>query len=61
MSPASSTTSLRREVRAAPAVALRNRREVLLVSDRVGNVQQHLRLGPRLDQFWVRQPLTSAS
>jgi YVTN family beta-propeller protein len=44
----------RRVVRAAPIVPLVNRRGVLLVSDRVGNVQQHLQLGPLLDQLWVR-------
>ena len=41
-------------VQAAPIVPLVNRRSVLLVSDRVGNVQQHLQLGPLLDQLWVR-------
>jgi YVTN family beta-propeller protein len=44
----------RRVVQAAPIVPLVNRRSVLLVSDRVGNVQQHLQLGPLLDQLWVR-------
>ena len=44
----------RRVVEAAPIVPLVNRRSVLLVSDRVGNVQQHLQLGPLLDQLWVR-------
>jgi hypothetical protein len=44
----------RRVVAAAPAVPLANRRGVVLVSDRVGNVQQHLLLGSLLDQFWVR-------
>jgi peptide/nickel transport system substrate-binding protein len=44
----------RRVVAAAPAVPLTNGRSVLLVSNRVGNVQQHLLLGPLLDQLWVR-------
>ena len=44
----------RRVVDAAPIVPLVNRRNVLLVSDRVGNVQQHFQFGPLLDQFWVR-------
>jgi YVTN family beta-propeller protein len=44
----------RRVVAAAPAAPLTNRRSVLLVSNRVGNVQQHLLLGPLLDQLWVR-------
>ena len=44
----------RRVVDAAPIVPLVNRRNVLLVSDRVGNVQQHFQVGPLLDQFWVR-------
>jgi peptide/nickel transport system substrate-binding protein len=38
----------------APVVPLVTRRSVLFVSDRVGNVQQHLQLGPLLDQMWVR-------
>jgi peptide/nickel transport system substrate-binding protein len=44
----------RRVVAAAPAVPLVNGRSMLLVSDRVGNVQQHLLDGPLLDQLWVR-------
>jgi peptide/nickel transport system substrate-binding protein len=44
----------RRVTGAAPSVPLYNRREVLLVSNRVGNVQQHMYLGSLLDQFWVR-------
>jgi peptide/nickel transport system substrate-binding protein len=44
----------RRAVDAAPIVPLVNRRNVLLVSGRVGNVQQHFQFGPLLDQFWVR-------
>jgi peptide/nickel transport system substrate-binding protein len=39
---------------AAPAVPLTTRRASVLVADRVGNVQQHLQLGPLLDQLWVR-------
>lgn len=38
----------------AAVVPMVNRRAVLLVSDRVGNVQQHLAYGPLLDQLWVR-------
>lgn len=48
----------------APADPLVSRRAILLVSDRVGNVDQHgatqfpesrpAQLGPLLDQFWVR-------
>jgi hypothetical protein len=30
-----------------------NPRTVMLVSDRTGNAQVHLQLGPLLDQFWV--------
>ncbi|MGH2714081.1 MAG: ABC transporter substrate-binding protein [Thermoleophilaceae bacterium] len=45
----------RRIARAAPSVPLYNRREMLLVSGRVGNVQQHIYLGSLLDQFWVRR------
>jgi len=41
-------------MRAAPAVPLTNRRAMLLVSERAGNVQQHIQLGPLLDQMWVR-------
>jgi hypothetical protein len=41
-------------MRAAPAVPLTNRPTMLLVSDRVGNVQQHIQLGPLLDRLWVR-------
>jgi YVTN family beta-propeller protein len=44
----------RRVVSAAPTVPLVNRREVVFVSERVGNVQQHPHQGPLLDQFWVR-------
>jgi peptide/nickel transport system substrate-binding protein len=44
----------RRVMAAAPAVPLFNRRTVMLLSDRVGNAQSHLQLGPLLDQFWVR-------
>jgi peptide/nickel transport system substrate-binding protein len=44
----------RRLVAASPAIPLFNRRTVMLVSDRVGNAQIHLELGPLLDQFWVR-------
>jgi peptide/nickel transport system substrate-binding protein len=48
------TQADRRAVEMAPYVPLVNRRSVLFVSDRVGNVQQHLLLGPLLDQLWVR-------
>jgi YVTN family beta-propeller protein len=44
----------RRVLRRAPAVPLTSVRAVVLVSDRVGNVEQHGQLGPLLDQFWVR-------
>ena len=44
----------RRVLAQAPAVPLVNRRNLLLVSDRVGNAQMHQQLGPLLDQFWVR-------
>ena len=44
----------RRVAAASPAIPLFNRRTLLLVSDRVGNAQMHLALGPLLDQFWVR-------
>jgi ABC-type oligopeptide transport system substrate-binding subunit len=47
--------ALDRQVSAAsPAIPLFSRRTLLLVSDRVGNAQMHLALGPLLDQFWVR-------
>jgi peptide/nickel transport system substrate-binding protein len=47
--------ALDRKVTSASAVIpLFNRRSLLLVSDRVGNAQMHLELGPLLDQFWVR-------
>jgi peptide/nickel transport system substrate-binding protein len=47
--------ALDRKVTAASAVIpLFNRRTMLLVSDRVGNPEMHLELGPLLDQFWVR-------
>jgi peptide/nickel transport system substrate-binding protein len=39
---------------AAPAVPLVNRREVTLVSKRVGNFQHHPMWGTLLDQLWVR-------
>ena len=39
---------------AAPLIPLFNRRTVMLVSDRAGNAQVHLQLGPLLDQLWVR-------
>jgi hypothetical protein len=35
-------------------VPLTNRRTALLVSKRVGDVQQHLQWLTLLDQFWVR-------
>jgi peptide/nickel transport system substrate-binding protein len=38
----------------APAVPLTNRNSVLLVSERVGNVQHHLSGHTLLDQLWVR-------
>ena len=38
----------------APAVPLTNRRSVVLVSERVGNVQGHLQGYTLLDQLWVR-------
>jgi peptide/nickel transport system substrate-binding protein len=44
----------RRVAADAPAVPLVIRRDLLLVSDRVGNAQMHQQLGPLLDQFWVR-------
>ncbi len=43
----------RRVSAASPAIPLFSRRSLLLVSDRVGNAQMHLELGPLLDQFWV--------
>jgi peptide/nickel transport system substrate-binding protein len=43
----------RRITAASPLIPLYNRRTVMLVSDRVGNVQMHLQLGPLLDQAWV--------
>jgi YVTN family beta-propeller protein len=39
---------------AAPAVPLVNRREMVLVSRRVGNYQHHPLWGPLYDQMWVR-------
>ncbi len=44
----------RRVLASAPAVPLFNPRNLMLVSDRVGNVQIHPELGPLLDQLWVR-------
>jgi ABC-type transport system substrate-binding protein/DNA-binding SARP family transcriptional activator/DNA-binding beta-propeller fold protein YncE len=44
----------RRAVARSPAVPLTNGRAVVLVSDRVGNVQYHMVWGALLDQFWVR-------
>ena len=44
----------RRVMRAAAAAPLTNRRAMMLVSDRAGNAQQHIQLGPLLDQVWVR-------
>ncbi len=38
----------------APAVPMTNHRAVVLVSKRVGNVQQHLQWFTLLDQLWVR-------
>ena len=38
----------------APAVPLTNRRSAVLVSKRVGNVQQHVQAYTMLDQMWVR-------
>jgi ABC-type oligopeptide transport system substrate-binding subunit len=43
----------RRLVAAVPAVPLVNRRTAVLVSPRVGNVQQHPQLETLLDQLWV--------
>ena len=43
----------RRVAAASPAIPLFNRRALLLVSDRVGDAQTHILLGPLLDQFWV--------
>jgi YVTN family beta-propeller protein len=52
--PGGDWTAVEREIlRSAPAVPLISRRAILLVSDRVGNVEQHGQLGPLLDQFWV--------
>jgi ABC-type oligopeptide transport system substrate-binding subunit len=44
----------RRVLRSAPAVPLTSVRAVVLVSERVGNVEQHPQLGPLLDRLWVR-------
>ena len=44
----------RRVLAQAPRSRSFNRRNLLLVSDRVGNAQMHQQLGPLLDQFWVR-------
>jgi ABC-type oligopeptide transport system substrate-binding subunit len=44
----------RRVAAASPAIPLFNRRALLLASDRVGNAQTHMMLGPLLDQFWVQ-------
>jgi peptide/nickel transport system substrate-binding protein len=44
----------RRVLRAAAAVPLTNRRAMLFLSARAGNAQQHIQLGPLLDQIWVR-------
>ena len=44
----------RRVLAAAPVVPLFTRRNLMLVSDRVGNAQMHQVLGPLLDQFWIR-------
>ncbi len=44
----------RQVMAAAPTIPLFNRRAMLLASDRVGNAQLHVLLGPLLDQFWVR-------
>jgi hypothetical protein len=38
----------------APAVPLSNRRSVVLVSRRVGDVQHHVQLLTLLDRLWVR-------
>jgi len=38
----------------SPAVPMTNRRAVILVSDRVGNVQWHMVWSTLLDQLWVR-------
>jgi peptide/nickel transport system substrate-binding protein len=43
----------RQALAATPLVPLFSRRTLLLVSDRVGNVQMHQQLGPLLDQLWV--------
>ena len=44
----------RRVVDLAPTVPMTNRRAVVLVSDRVGNVQYHMVWSTLLDQLWVR-------
>jgi peptide/nickel transport system substrate-binding protein len=44
----------RRLVDRSPAVAMTNRRAVILVSPRVGNVQYHMAWSTLLDQLWVR-------
>jgi ABC-type oligopeptide transport system substrate-binding subunit len=44
----------RRVVDLAAAVPLTNRRSVVLVSKRVGNVKTHLLFFTLLDQMWVR-------
>jgi hypothetical protein len=44
----------RRVTDLAPAVPLTNRRSVVIVSPRVGNVQHHLVGYTLLDQLWVR-------
>jgi ABC-type transport system substrate-binding protein len=41
-------------VRAAPAIPMFNRRSVVLVSERVGNVQWHPVSGVLPDQLWIR-------
>ncbi len=43
----------RQVMAAAPTIPLFNRRAMLLASDRVGNAQMHVLLGPLLDQFWI--------
>jgi hypothetical protein len=44
----------RRIMELAPAVPMTNHRAVVLVSKRVGNVQQHPQWFTLLDQLWVR-------
>ena len=44
----------RRVVDRSPAIAMTNRRAVVLVSRRVGNVQWHMQWSTLLDQVWVR-------